>query len=278
MQYTRNEADFQRGTFRVRGDTHRHLPGRARRAGGARRAVRRRGRIAPVVRPADRAACVRRSALHGLSVGHYVTPRDTVLARDRDHQGGTARAARFLPQARTVSWRRSGWSSARASTWRCCRNWASRKGIENYSRHLSGAKPGEPPPTLVDYLPPDALMFLDESHVLIGQLSGMYNGDRARKTTLVEYGFRLPSALDNRPLKFEEFERKMRQVMFVSATPARVTRRTTRRQGGRSRWCGRPAWSDPIVDGAPGHDPGRRPAVRDQRSACRPASACWSPR
>src|SRR5205085_2697088 len=94
------------------------------------------------------------------------------------------------------------------------------RGIENYSRHLSGAKPGDPPPTLVDYLPADALMFLDESHVLIGQLGGMFNGDRARKTTLVEYGFRLPSALDNRPLKFEEFERKVRQAVFVSATPA----------------------------------------------------------
>ncbi|MFN5699035.1 MAG: helicase-related protein, partial [Betaproteobacteria bacterium] len=94
------------------------------------------------------------------------------------------------------------------------------KGIENYSRHLSGAQPGDPPPTLVDYLPADALMFFDESHVLIGQFGGMYNGDRARKTTLVEYGFRLPSALDNRPLKFEEFEGKMRQVLFVSATPA----------------------------------------------------------
>jgi len=93
------------------------------------------------------------------------------------------------------------------------------KGIENYTRHLSGARPGEPPPTLVDYLPADAIMFLDESHVLIGQLGGMYNGDRARKTTLVEYGFRLPSALDNRPLKFEEFEAKMRQAVFVSATP-----------------------------------------------------------
>jgi excinuclease ABC subunit B len=94
------------------------------------------------------------------------------------------------------------------------------KGIENYTRHLSGAKPGDPPPTMVDYLPPDALMFLDESHVLIGQLGGMFNGDRARKTVLVEYGFRLPSALDNRPLKFDEFERKMRQAIFVSATPA----------------------------------------------------------
>jgi excinuclease ABC subunit B len=94
------------------------------------------------------------------------------------------------------------------------------KGIENYSRHLSGSAPGEPPATLTDYLPKDALMFLDESHVLIGQFGGMYNGDRSRKTTLVEYGFRLPSALDNRPLKFEEFETKMRQAIFVSATPA----------------------------------------------------------
>jgi len=93
------------------------------------------------------------------------------------------------------------------------------KGIENYTRHLSGAAPGEPPATLTDYLPKDALMFLDESHVLIGQFGGMYNGDRARKTTLVEYGFRLPSALDNRPLKFEEFEARMRQAVFVSATP-----------------------------------------------------------
>ena len=94
------------------------------------------------------------------------------------------------------------------------------KGIENYSRHLSGAKPGESPPTLVDYLPQDALMFLDESHVMIGQLNAMYNGDRSRKQTLVDFGFRLPSALDNRPLKFPEFETKMRQAVFVSATPA----------------------------------------------------------
>jgi excinuclease ABC subunit B len=94
------------------------------------------------------------------------------------------------------------------------------KGIENYTRHLSGAPPGAPPSTLTDYMPKDAVMFLDESHVMIGQLGGMYNGDRARKTTLVEYGFRLPSALDNRPLKLEEFEKRMRQVVFVSATPA----------------------------------------------------------
>jgi len=94
------------------------------------------------------------------------------------------------------------------------------KGIENYTRHLSGARPGDPPPTLVDYLPRDALIFIDESHVTVGQLGGMYRGDRSRKQTLVDYGFRLPSALDNRPLKFEEFEPKMRQAIFVSATPA----------------------------------------------------------
>ncbi len=94
------------------------------------------------------------------------------------------------------------------------------KGIENYSRHLSGAAPGEAPPTLIDYLPKDAIMFFDESHVMMGQLRAMYRGDRSRKETLVQFGFRLPSALDNRPLKMEEFEARMRQSIFVSATPA----------------------------------------------------------
>src|SRR5262249_16048472 len=98
------------------------------------------------------------------------------------------------------------------------------KGIENYSRHLSGRKEGEPPPTLIDYLPPNALMFIDESHVTIGQLGGMYRGDRSRKENLLAYGFRLPSALDNRPLNFEEFENVMRQTVFVSATPAEYER------------------------------------------------------
>jgi excinuclease ABC subunit B len=94
------------------------------------------------------------------------------------------------------------------------------KGIENYTRHLSGRAPGEPPPTLIDYLPPEALIVIDESHVTVPQIGGMYNGDRSRKQTLVDYGFRLPSALDNRPLKFEEFERQVKQAIFVSATPA----------------------------------------------------------
>ncbi|PZP54919.1 MAG: excinuclease ABC subunit B, partial [Azospira oryzae] len=96
---------------------------------------------------------------------------------------------------------------------------------ENYSRHLSGRPPGEPPPTLIDYLPTNAIMFIDESHVTIPQLGGMYRGDRSRKENLVEYGFRLPSALDNRPLRFDEFERVMRQTIFVSATPAEYERK-----------------------------------------------------
>ena len=94
------------------------------------------------------------------------------------------------------------------------------KGIENYSRHLSGREPGQAPPTLIDYLPDNALMFFDESHVTVPQIGGMYKGDRARKENLVDFGFRLPSAMDNRPLKFEEFEALMTQCVFVSATPA----------------------------------------------------------
>ncbi|MBP0628596.1 MULTISPECIES: excinuclease ABC subunit UvrB [unclassified Cupriavidus] len=219
MQYTRNETDFQRGTFRVRGDTIDIFP-----AEHAEMAVRLEmfddeveslqffdpltGRVKQKIP---------RFTVYPSS--HYVTPRETVLRaieaikdelRDRlefFHKENRLVEAQRLEQ-------RTRFDLEMLSELGFC------KGIENYSRHLSGARPGEPPPTLVDYLPSDALMFLDESHVLIGQLNGMYNGDRARKTTLVEYGFRLPSALDNRPLKFDEFERKMRQVMFVSATPA----------------------------------------------------------
>jgi excinuclease ABC subunit B len=150
---------------------------------------------------------------------HYVTPREQVLrAIDGIKQELRERldelvAAGKLVEAQRLEQRTRFDLEMLQEVGHC-------KGIENYSRHLSGAAPGEPPPTLVDYLPGDALMFLDESHVLIGQLAGMYNGDRARKQTLVDYGFRLPSALDNRPLKFEEFERKVRQAIFVSATPA----------------------------------------------------------
>ncbi len=111
-------------------------------------------------------------------------------------------------------------------------------GIENYSRHLSGRAPGEPPPTLLDYFPKDYLLVVDESHATIPQIGGMYNGDRARKTTLVEYGFRLPSALDNRPLNFEEFEERVHQTVYVSATPADFEVGKVRQAGSSSRSSG----------------------------------------
>src|SRR5690606_6593 len=150
---------------------------------------------------------------------HFVTPRETVLRaiesikeelRERLHfltENGHLVEAQRLEQ-------RTRFDLEMMNELGFC------KGIENYSRHLSGAAPGEPPPTLIDYLPSDALMFIDESHVTIGQLSGMYRGDRSRKETLVQFGFRLPSALDNRPLRLEEFEQRMRQTVFVSATPS----------------------------------------------------------
>lgn len=219
MQYERSDVDFSRGTFRVRGDTIDVFP-----AEHNELAVRidlfddtvdslqffdpLTGRI--------RQRIPRFTIYPG---SHYVTPRETVLraietikAELRERLDFYVKEGKLVEAQRLEQ--RTRFDLEMLSELGFC------KGIENYSRHLSGAKPGEAPPTLVDYLPPDALMFLDESHVLIGQLNGMYNGDKARKSTLVDYGFRLPSAMDNRPLKFEEFETKMRQVIFVSATPA----------------------------------------------------------
>ncbi|WP_246542414.1 excinuclease ABC subunit UvrB [Collimonas antrihumi] len=219
MQYSRNEIDFGRGTFRVRGDTIDVFP-----AEHAELAVRIEmfddeidslqlfdpltGRV--------RQKIPRFTVYPG---SHYVTPRATVLRaietiKDelRDRLEFFRKENKLIEEQRIEQRTRFDLEMMQEIGFT--------KGIENYSRHLSGALPGEPPPTLVDYLPPDALMFLDESHVLIGQLNGMYNGDRARKTNLVDYGFRLPSALDNRPLRFDEFEGKMRQTVFVSATPA----------------------------------------------------------
>ncbi len=219
MQYTRNEVDFGRGTFRVRGDTLDIFP-----AENAELAVRLdlfddelesiqlfdplTGRVKQKI--------PRFTVYPG---SHYVTPRSTVLRAIetiklelRDRLEFFRKENKLIEEQRIEQRTRFDLEMMAEIGFT--------KGIENYSRHLSGAMPGEPPPTLVDYLPKDALMFLDESHVLIGQLSAMYNGDRSRKTNLVDYGFRLPSALDNRPLKFEEFEQKMRQTVFVSATPA----------------------------------------------------------
>jgi excinuclease ABC subunit B len=219
MQYTRNEADFSRGTFRVRGDTIDVFP-----AEHSELAIRIElfddeietlslldpltGRIRQKVP---------RFVIYPSS--HYVTPRDRVLVAIETIKAELReRLAEFVAAGKLVEAQRL--EQRTRFDLEMMQEVGHCKGIENYTRHLSGARPGDPPPTLVDYLPKDSIMFLDESHVLIGQLGGMFNGDRARKTVLVEYGFRLPSALDNRPLKFEEFERKVRQAVFVSATPA----------------------------------------------------------
>ena len=219
MQYQRNDVEFARGKFRVRGDTIDVFP-----AEHSEMAIRIElfddeieslqlfdpltGRIRQKIP---------RFTVYPSS--HYVTPREQVLAAVETIKTELSDRLKELVgmgklvEAQRLEQRTRFDLEMLSEVGHC-------KGIENYSRHLSGAPPGAPPATLTDYLPKDALMFLDESHVLIGQFGGMYNGDRSRKTTLVEYGFRLPSALDNRPLKFEEFEARMRQAIFVSATPA----------------------------------------------------------
>ena len=219
MQYSRNETDFSRGTFRVRGDTidvfpaeHSELAVRIELFDDELESLTLFDPLTGQIRQK-----VPRFVVY--PANHYVTPRGRVVnAIETIKHELRERTAEFVGQGKLVEAQRL--EQRTRFDLEMLQEVGHCKGIENYTRHLSGAAPGEPPATLVDYLPPDALMFLDESHVMIGQLGGMYNGDRARKTTLVDYGFRLPSALDNRPLKFEEFERKMRQVTFVSATPA----------------------------------------------------------
>ncbi|RIY39674.1 excinuclease ABC subunit UvrB [Neopusillimonas maritima] len=220
MQYERNDVEFVRGTFRARGETIDVFP-----AENAELAVRITlfdDEVETLQLFDPLTGKVRQKVLRFTVFprSHYVTPRETVLRaietikaelRDRtkilldDHK---------LVEAQRLE-QRTRFDLEMLQELGFC------KGIENYSRHLSGAAPGEPPPTLIDYLPDDALMFIDESHVTMGQLGAMYKGDRSRKETLVTYGFRLPSALDNRPLKMEEFEARMRQTVFVSATPSR---------------------------------------------------------
>lgn len=219
MQYTRNETDFGRGTFRVRGDTVDIFP--AEHAELALRVELFDDEIESLQLFDPLTGRVRqkipRFTVYPSS--HYVTPRATVLrAIETIKQELRERLEWFYSEGKLVEAQRL--EQRTRFDLEMMQEIGHCKGIENYTRHLSGARPGQPPSTLVDYLPQDALMFLDESHVLIGQLNGMFNGDRSRKQTLVDYGFRLPSALDNRPLKFDEFEHKMRQVMFVSATPA----------------------------------------------------------
>ncbi|WP_437486579.1 excinuclease ABC subunit UvrB [Sorangium sp. So ce1014] len=218
IQYTRNDVDFHRGTFRVRGDVVEIFPAyeeslaiRVEFFGDEIEAIKEvdpvRGKV---VGQLDRYAVFPGS--------HYVTEQQQLrLAihaireelRERiDHYD---KAVRFLEKQRIEQ--RTMYDLEMLEQMGFC------NGIENYSRHLSGRKPGEPPPTLIDYFPKDFLLIIDESHQTVPQVGAMFRGDRARKETLVEYGFRLPSALDNRPLKFEEFEQHYAQVLFVSATP-----------------------------------------------------------
>ena len=219
MQYTRNEVDFGRGTFRVRGDTLDIFP-----AEHAELAVRLEMFDDEIesIQLFDPLTGRVRQKIPRFTVypgSHYVTPRSTVLRAVETIKDELRERLEFFRKENKLIEEQRLEQRTRFDL-EMMAEIGFTKGIENYSRHLSGALPGQPPPTLVDYLPPDAIMFLDESHVLTGQLSAMYNGDRSRKTNLVDYGFRLPSALDNRPLKFEEFEQKMRQTIFVSATPA----------------------------------------------------------
>jgi excinuclease ABC subunit B len=219
MQYERNEIDFKRGVYRVRGDVIDVFP-----AENAEHAV----RISlfddeieglTVFDPLTGHTRQKLGRFTVFPSSHYVTPRATVLqAIEKIKDELRERIEFFQSHQKLVECQRieqrTRFDLEMLDQLGFC------KGIENYSRHLSGRQAGEPPPTLYDYLPPDAIMFVDESHVTIPQVGGMYKGDRSRKENLVDYGFRLPSALDNRPLKFEEFERLMPQTVFVSATPA----------------------------------------------------------
>lgn len=219
MQYQRNDFDFSRGSFRVRGDIIDIFP-----AENNETAVRvslfdDEVETISLFDPLTGEIFNKLPRFTIYPKSHYVTTRDTtVRAMETIKVELRERVDFFVKEQKLVEAQRieqrTRFDLEMLNEIGFC------KGIENYSRHLSGAKPGDPPPTLIDYLPKDALMILDESHVTIPQIGAMYKGDRARKSNLVDYGWRLPSAMDNRPLKFEEFERIMRQAVFISATPA----------------------------------------------------------
>jgi excinuclease ABC subunit B len=219
IQYERNDIDFHRGTFRVRGDAVELFPAYEE------------DRVLRIEYEEDTIARIRYadpfrgSRLHDVRetvifpASHYVTPADHLeravagIEVELDGQLKVLAAERKLLEAERLK-QRTSYDLEMIRQMGFC------SGIENYSRHLDGRKPGEPPHTLIDYFPADHLTFIDESHITVPQISGMYNGDRSRKETLVEFGFRLPSALDNRPLRFEEFHARTGQAVFVSATPA----------------------------------------------------------
>ncbi|HUX30665.1 MAG TPA: excinuclease ABC subunit UvrB [Thiobacillus sp.] len=220
MQYDRNDIEFKRGVFRVRGDVIDIFP-----AEHAETAIRIElfDDVVETLHLFDPLTGQILSRVGRFTVfpsSHYVTPRATILRAIEQIKVELRERLEWyyangkLVEAQRLEQRTRFDLEMMAELGFC-------KGIENYSRHLSGRKPGEPPPTLIDYLAKDALMIIDESHVTVTQVGGMYKGDRSRKENLVDYGFRLPSALDNRPLKFEEFEALMPQTVFVSATPAK---------------------------------------------------------
>jgi excinuclease ABC subunit B len=223
MQYQRNEFEFARGTFRVRGDVLDIFP-----AENSETAVRVSlfdDEVESMVLfdPLTGHTQNKVSRYTVYPSSHYVTPRSTTLRAVETIKAELRERIDFFQQNHKLVElqrieQRTRFDLEMLNELGFC------KGIENYSRHLSGKKPGEPPPTLMDYLRPDTLMVIDESHVTVPQVGGMYKGDRSRKENLVEYGFRLPSALDNRPLRFDEFRKMMPQTVFVSATPAEFER------------------------------------------------------
>jgi excinuclease ABC subunit B len=223
MQYERNEFEFSRGTFRVRGDVLDIFP-----AESSETAVRvslfdDEVESMTLFDPLTGRALRKVSRYTVYPSSHYVTPRSTTLrAIETIKAELRERMESFHSDNKLVELQRieqrTRFDLEMLNELGFC------KGIENYSRHLSGKLPGQPPPTLMDYLPPGTLMVIDESHVTVPQIGGMYKGDRARKENLVDYGFRLPSALDNRPLRFDEFRQIMPQTVFVSATPANFER------------------------------------------------------
>jgi excinuclease ABC subunit B len=219
MQYERNEIDFSRGKFRVRGDVIDIFPAESNENALRVTLFDDEVETLSLFDPLTGHILQKVPRYTVYPSSHYVTPRATVLSALETIKVELAERIAFyqrenkLVEAQRIEQRTRHDLEMLNEIGFC-------KGIENYSRHLSGRPAGAPPPTLLDYLPPNALMFLDESHVMIPQVGGMYKGDRARKENLVNYGFRLPSAMDNRPLRFDEFEKVMRQSVFVSATPS----------------------------------------------------------
>ena len=223
MQYERNDIEFSRGSFRVRGDIIDIFP-----AENSETAV----RVSlfddevegmSLFDPLTGRLLQKVSRYTVYPSSHYVTPRSTTLRAIKTIRTELGERIKFFQQHNKLVEvqrieQRTRFDLEMLNELGFC------KGIENYSLHLSGRNPGDPPPTLVDYLPPNSLLIIDESHVTVPQIGGMYKGDRSRKENLVDYGFRLPSALDNRPLRFDEFEQMMPQTVFVSATPAEYER------------------------------------------------------